>query len=89
MLISLAFGATVCGAGLLFLAYLGFRLNRTKDPSWLLTRSSTEGYSGPLLTAAKNMRDIIQHPRRHLIIGITSLVVACGLWIALVFRSLS
>jgi hypothetical protein len=68
----------------LFLSWLGKKWQKTKGESWLATMSSTEGHTDEALTAAKMYRDIIRHPRRHMIGGWILLGLATVFWIVAV-----
>jgi multisubunit Na+/H+ antiporter MnhB subunit len=79
-MLGLTLGVAVAAVVFLVYAYLGFKWQRTKSESWLLTMSSIEGRSGESLSAAKTVRGIIRHPRRHLMIGYVLSFLALCLW---------
>ena len=81
MLIPVALGLSAGAVTGLILAWLGERWNRTKSDSWLLTNSSTEGYTDTALTAAKIYRDIIRHQRGHRLWGLVFSVLAALAWL--------
>jgi hypothetical protein len=80
MMIAIAFGISCYSCLYLFSAWLGRHWRRTKSPNELHMLTVTEDRSGPLLTGAKMNRDIVRHPRRHLLIGSVSAVVAVLAW---------
>lgn len=87
MLISIALGLSVAAVMGFFFAWLGERWNRTKSDSWLLTRSSTEGYTDTALTASKIYRDIIRHPRGHRRWGMAFSALAVVAWMGVILQA--
>jgi hypothetical protein len=86
MLIPIAMGLSAGAVTCLLLAWTGERWNRTKSDSWILTKSSTEGHTGPALTGAKIYRDIIRHPRGHKLWGIAFTVLAAVAWVSVILQ---
>lgn len=86
MLISIAMALTAGAVTLFFLAWLGNHWNKTKSESWLMTMSSTEGYTDVALTASKIYRDIIRRPQGHLLWGIGLSLLAMIAWVSVILQ---
>jgi hypothetical protein len=82
LIAALAVGSTVYGLLYIFSWRLGSRWAETKTDTELSNLSSIDDRTGPMLTGAKMLRDIVRNPRRHLLLGVSGLTVAAFLWLS-------
>lgn len=89
LIAALAFGFTVYGLLYIFSSWLGSRWAETKTENELSNLSSIDDRTGPMLTGAKMLRDIIRNPMRHRALGISWLAVAAFFWLLLIVMRVS